>query len=99
MPPGHLSWTRCLDLAAMTRHFRHNLVTVPAVPWCEPCSRYLTPSSVNADGTCPTCGDTVGEVEQRAEAAAHDESAPWHFKLMIGATVVYLGWRFVQLFV
>lgn len=26
-----------------------------------------------------------------------DEKVPWHFKLMIVALVVYLGWRFVQL--
>ena len=26
-----------------------------------------------------------------------DESTPWHFKLLVVATVVYLGWRFIQL--
>jgi len=68
-----------------------------AVPWCESCSKYLTPNSLEADGSCPTCGRPVGEVEDRAAHAAQDESTPWHFKLLVAATVVYLGWRFVQL--
>ena len=31
-------------------------------------------------------------------AAADDEKTPWHFKLMVVALVVYLGWRFVEIF-
>ena len=34
------------------------------MPWCETCSRYLTPSSLADDGTCPTCGRQVGETDQ-----------------------------------
>lgn len=26
------------------------------MPWCEPCAKYLTPSAMNEDGTCPSCG-------------------------------------------
>jgi hypothetical protein len=26
-----------------------------------------------------------------------DERAPWHFKLLMAALVIYLGWRLVQL--
>ena len=40
------------------------------MPWCEQCAKYLTPSAMNADGTCPSCGREVGEIEQRATAAA-----------------------------
>ena len=29
------------------------------VPWCDTCDRFLSPSTVHADGTCPTCGRTV----------------------------------------
>jgi hypothetical protein len=29
------------------------------VPWCETCDRFLSPSTVRADGTCPACGRTV----------------------------------------
>jgi len=71
------------------------------MPWCEECAKYYTPNSVDADGMCPECG----EVLQLGENAEHthdgeddnDESAPWHFKLMVVALVVYLGWRFVQM--
>ena len=70
------------------------------MPWCEDCARYLTPNSVNADGTCPTCGELL----QQGEGAEHqhagpidDEKAPWHFKLMVVMVVAYLGWRLVDL--
>lgn len=69
------------------------------MPWCEECSKYLTPSSLRSDGTCPSCGRPVGEAEQRASEEADDESAPWHFKLLVVMLVVYLGWRFVEIFV
>jgi hypothetical protein len=63
------------------------------MPWCEECAKYWTPNAMNDDGTCPKCDGVVEEVENES-----DESAPWHFKLMVGALVVYLGYRFVQLF-
>jgi len=73
------------------------------VPWCETCSRYLTPSSLADDGTCPTCGRQVGETDQAldqvASADADAETTPWHFKLLVVALVVYLGWRFIEIFV
>jgi hypothetical protein len=64
------------------------------LPWCEECSKYLTPSSMGKDGTCPTCGRQVGEIEQRGDDAVSEEKAPWHFKLLVVALVLYLGWRF-----
>ncbi len=67
------------------------------MPWCEECAKYHAPTALNDDGTCPVCGGAVGETEQRAAQFVHDESTPWHFKLLVAATVVYLGWRFVQL--
>ena len=50
------------------------------------------------DGTCPTCGRMVGEIEQRGDEAVAEESTPWHFKLLVVALVVYLGWRFFEMF-
>jgi hypothetical protein len=67
------------------------------MPWCEACAKYHAPTALNDDGTCPVCGGVVGESEARAARVAKDESTPWHFKLLIVATVIYLGWRFVQL--
>jgi hypothetical protein len=70
------------------------------MPWCEECAKYWTPNSMNDDGTCPKCGMQVVAPETDEETAARDadENAPWHFKLMVVALVVYLGWRFVAIF-
>jgi hypothetical protein len=65
------------------------------MPWCETCSRFLNPNTLEADGTCPTCGRQVAEPAN--ERAATQQKAPWHFKLLVLATVIYLGWRLVQL--
>ena len=69
------------------------------MPYCEDCAKYLTPSSLREDGTCPTCGRQVGEIEQRATAVVSDETAPWHFKLLVVSVVAYLGWRFIAIFI
>lgn len=67
------------------------------MPWCEDCSKYLAPTALNDDGTCPTCGRPVGEIEERAAEELDDESTPWHFKLLVGALVIYLGFRLIQM--
>ena len=54
---------------------------------------------MNADGTCPTCGRPVGEIEERASEVIADESTPWHFKLLVVAVIAYLGWRFIAIFI
>jgi hypothetical protein len=43
-------------------------------------------------GTCPICGRTIAD----PAAATDDAKAPWHFKLLVGAVVAYLGWRAIQ---
>ena len=68
------------------------------MPWCDTCSKYYAPPTLNADGTCPTCGRQVAEPPADGAAAASVESTPWHFKLLVVALVVYLGWRFLELF-
>lgn len=69
------------------------------MPWCEECAKYHAPTAMNDDGTCPVCGGEVGAAEGQSVRTAQDESTPWHFKLLVAATLVYLGWRFVQLVV
>lgn len=80
------------------------------MPWCEQCSRYLTPSSVSTDGTCPGCGRelenntihgrplTGKDIDLRELAGEDGEKVPWHFKLLLVLLCAYLGWRIVQLF-
>jgi hypothetical protein len=67
------------------------------VPHCETCDRFYNPNTLNPDGTCPTCGRPVGEppVEEKLTRFGR-EGSPWHFKLVIGITAVYLGFRLVQ---
>jgi hypothetical protein len=69
------------------------------VPWCETCDRFLSPSTVKTDGTCPTCGRVVDPGHAHAstaEAPIDDEPLgpiPWHLKLLAGALALYLGYR------
>jgi uncharacterized paraquat-inducible protein A len=53
------------------------------VPWCEECSRFLPPGELTGEGACPTCGRELGPPPK----------APWHFKLLVAAAVLYLGLR------
>jgi hypothetical protein len=66
------------------------------MPWCETCSRFLNPNSLNPDGSCPSCGRVVAE-PATTDAAEVQAKAPWHFKLLLVAVVVYLTWRIVQM--
>ena len=59
------------------------------MPWCETCSRFLTPTSLPPDGTCPTCSRQLVDPKEAAKV-------PWHFWLLLVALVLYLGWRAVQ---
>lgn len=82
------------------------------MPYCEECAKYWTPSAMNADGTCPSCGRPVDAPEKASIVTAKnldlkklaagdsedDASAPWHFRLLVVLTAGYLIWRFVQLF-
>ncbi|MDP1820368.1 MAG: hypothetical protein Q8K58_10845 [Acidimicrobiales bacterium] len=64
------------------------------MPWCAECDRFYNPNSLQADGTCPTCGRAVGEPEKLRKFS--DEPAPWHFKVLLVAVVVYLGYRLYE---
>lgn len=54
----------------------------------------MNPNTLRADGTCPTCERKVAEP---AELTAMPKKAPWHFKLLVTLTVIYLGWRLIQM--
>ena len=64
------------------------------MPWCDDCEKYWAPSAMTPEGTCPTCG---ADLETPAPAT-DDEKAPWHFKLLVVALIVYLGYRFFEMF-
>jgi hypothetical protein len=77
-----------------------------AVPWCDDCDRFLSPSTVKVDGTCPSCGRVVDAGHAHAAGTKTDETAPdneedlppipWHLWLLAGALAVYLGYRAMQ---
>lgn len=73
------------------------------MPWCEECSRFLTPTSMGDGGECPSCGRVVAVAEDEpvndadgGEDAADQPEVPWHFKLLVLATILYLLYRAVQ---
>ena len=68
------------------------------MPHCETCDRFYNPNSLETDGSCPVCGRQVGEEPTQEKLTRFEtEGAPWHFKLLVAVTVIYLGWRFVQI--
>ena len=67
------------------------------MPWCDDCAKYWAPSAMTPEGRCPTCGTDL-EPPDKADKA-DDEGAPWHFKLLVVALVVYLGYRFFEMFI
>jgi uncharacterized paraquat-inducible protein A len=58
------------------------------VAWCEECDTLVEDQQLGEEGECPTCGTILAE-QQRAPIS-------WYFKLMLLATVIYLGWRAFQ---
>ena len=63
------------------------------MPHCDTCDRFYNPNTVRPDGRCPGCEGQLAEPLTRFE----HEPTPWHFKLLVAATVIYLAWRLVQL--
>jgi len=62
------------------------------VPDCAACERYLTPNSVEGDGSCPHCGEAV-----TVTTDVHPPpKVPWHFWLVLFLAGAYLAWRAVQ---
>ena len=57
------------------------------MPWCDECDRLVEDEDLTDDGTCPHCGDLL----------TGQRPIPWKFRIMIGATVIYLGYRAYQL--
>ncbi len=63
---------------------------------------------MKADGSCPACGKPIDVSPRltsrdaptlRELSEMSGEKAPWHFKLLMAALVLYLGWRIIAPFV
>ena len=46
--------------------------------WCAPCRRYLTPATLDRDGSCPSCGGAVQHPPHRS-GAGRDGADPREF--------------------
>ncbi len=71
------------------------------MPWCDACDRFLSPSTVKVDGTCPSCGRVVDPgrahlVKTEPEDDDDLPPIPWHLWLLAAALAVYLGYRAMQ---
>jgi hypothetical protein len=63
------------------------------------CNKFLTPSTVRPDATCPKCGDVVekGLIPGMTRPADEERvGVPWHLKLLMLASALYLGFRALQ---
>ena len=58
------------------------------MPFCEDCAKFWSPNSMPPTGECPTCGAQIASPQEVVDASAY--RAPWHFKLMIVALVVWI---------
>ena len=55
--------------------------------WCDNCDRVVTEQEAE-QGRCDRCNSELNPGRQGP--------LPWKFRLMIVATVIYLGWRAYQ---
>lgn len=63
------------------------------MPWCDTCAKFWNPPTLH-DGHCPACGaELEGPTDAGEKAVPH---APWHFKLLLVALVLYLAFRAYQ---
>jgi hypothetical protein len=81
---------------------------MPADGTCPTCGRSLEPSRATQERNASAGasaegreGAAVEPVDPRTlnvrELAGEQAKAPWHFKLLVVAVVLYLLWRLVQL--
>jgi len=73
--------------------------------FCEPCNKWRKPDALMPDGSCPRCRTELDPLAAAGPSDADGEAAspeaqsikiPWHFWLMVAATLIYLGWRVIQ---
>lgn len=64
---------------------------------CPSCGRTLDRGTVAAEAAERPAATTPLSGADLRELAGEDAKAPWHFKLMVAALCLYLGWRIVDL--
>jgi phage FluMu protein Com len=80
---------------------RHDPVTDAAELWCEHCNRLIRASDVVVDEDgyehCPRCSALLDDASDETDEddAAGAPKPPWHFKVLLIATVIYLIYRLI----
>jgi hypothetical protein len=64
---------------------------------CPQCGRVVQIASIHGSVTAKNL-DLRKLARSGTDANEEDVRVPWHFKLLVGALVIYLSWRVVQLF-
>lgn len=69
--------------------------------WCAHCNRLVERGSLQLDDAgarhCPRCGSPI-DADAPVSAGIEEEGppkAPWHFKVLLVGTVVYLVYRLI----
>jgi hypothetical protein len=77
-----------------------NPATMLADGSCPSCGRKLAAPVAAVAAGAGEGGDrlTADTIDVKA-LAGDDAKVPWHFKLLVAALCIYLGWRLVQLVV
>ena len=65
---------------------------------CPQCGRVVQVTSIHGTITAKNLDLKKLARSGMGESDADDLNVPWHFKLLVGALVIYLSWRVVQLF-
>lgn len=80
-------------------------VAPPTKLWCDHCNRLIDADVAQRDSAepqrCPSCGEVLGA---RITDSAHGDGdgeeegppkAPWHFKVLLVGTILYLIYRLI----
>lgn len=66
---------------------------------CPMCGSTIAQSDVNGRPILQPITAKTLDLKSLARSTGEDEKAPWHFKLLVAALIVYLSWRVVSLFI
>ena len=66
---------------------------------CPKCGEVVAQLNINGGPLEPRVTAKTLDLHKLAGSGGSDEKAPWHFKLLVVALVVYLSWRVVTLFI
>ena len=79
------------------KYFVPNTLTVEGC--CPKCGATIGQTDINGRLIEPLVTAKTLDLHALARTDGQDEKAPWHFKLLVSALVIYISWRVVSLFI